>query len=623
MGLIYFTGILFFLTGAYLTLHVFKLVTTETNAIIGQDEWAIKVLQQVHHMIDDAVKVSRLAVGGQESREVARQKRLLAEKQLENLRDLVLPEERSFFERVELEWRTAVTLLEKMEKQRGRAGEIFQGEVLTVLSDLGVALQAMEVARREVSFKRVQRILQAIKLARTQLLFLFLPLLLVGIGLVWGMRRYVLRPFAILHAAADDVALGNFEHQITLRQDDEVGELIEHFNDMVRRLSENEQRKREFASMVAHEMRTPLTVLHLFSSLLLNGEGLANEEDKARAMEYIHRETINLKTLTDDLFDVACAEAGAFRVEPRLIELADELAIFLKPFEKVAREKNVTFTWDISSLPQAVVDGNRLGQAVRNLLTNAFKFAPEEGKVEVKGELRGSEIVIEVRDNGIGVPLKEQPHVFTRFYQVKVAEGQSRGGIGLGLAVVHEIVVAHKGKVEVHSEEGGMTCFRISLPYISASEGSKNKSDVKTNFKGIVCLCLVVFWLLFLNGCAAKQMPTEASQLASQGELASAATAYERIASGSTGAKAMEAWHQAAKLWIDPNNKSMSFRRALACFKRIDSSVADEQIARDARLWIFVITRMVVAEDAAAAARKAAATFKDVTKGSEQLRAPH
>ncbi len=142
-------------------------------------------------------------------------------------------------------------------------------------------------------------------------------------------------------------------------------------------------------------------------------------------------------------------------------------------------------------------------------------------------------------------------------------------------------------------------------------------------------LCLALLGLFFVIGCAAKRTPTEASQLVNRGELAKAAIAYEHIARKSSGAEAAEAWYQAGKLWIDPDNKKLSFRRALACFKRIDTSVVDEQIARDTRLWIFLVTRVIAAEDAASASKKAAAeskkaaaTLKDVTEGSEQLQAP-
>ncbi len=460
-------------------MRVFALVTMETSAIVGQDEQEIRSLRQERRTIDEAVKASRFAAAGQGSMETARKQRTMADQSLDDLRNRILPEERPLFERIESGWKSADALLEKMLLERGRAGAIFQKEILPVLTDLGQSLQDMEESRREISFQRVERIQQAIQQTRTQLLVFVLPLILVGIGLAWGMRRFLLRPLGSLREAADDVAHGHFDRPITLQQNDEMGDLIRQFNAMTSRLAEAEQMKKEFVSMVTHDIRTPLTVLRLYASLLFHTPDSVSDENRTRALEIIHRETLNLQALAEDLFDVTRSEAGAFRIIAVPTELAEEISAFLKPFERVAEEKSISFAWNVSSLPNAVVDGKRLGQAVRNLVTNAFKFAPSGGRVEVKGELRGEEIIIEVCDNGPGIPVDEQPHVFTRFYQVKTGEDHHRGGTGLGLAIVREIAHAHGGRAELTSEEGGLTRFRIALPFFPPPESGPPESDME------------------------------------------------------------------------------------------------------------------------------------------------
>jgi len=181
-------------------------------------------------------------------------------------------------------------------------------------------------------------------------------------------------------------------------------------------------------------------------------------------LKAILRETVNLQEMTDDLFDVARANAGSFRVEPVLTDMSQALADFLKPFEHVAEEKKIVFTWDISKLPQAAVDVKRMGQALRNLVVNAFKFTPERGRVAVTGKVRGQEIVLAVTDSGPGIAPEELDNIFTRYYQIRVQEGEARGGTGLGLAIVREIALAHGGRAEVESEMGKGACFRIILP---------------------------------------------------------------------------------------------------------------------------------------------------------------
>jgi signal transduction histidine kinase len=477
LGLAYLTGVLLFVAAAYLTFHVFSLVTTETDAIVSEDEVMIRMLRQELLLIDEAVKASRFAAAGQVTLSEAQLKRATADQSLNDVRQKLLPEERPLFESLESSWKTAVGLLEKMEQQQGRAGTIFQNELLPILTTLGQTLQKMESLRRERSFNRVETLQRMTRLTRFQLLFFLLPLILIGIGLAWSLQRYILRPLRALGTAADDVARGHFDRRVAVQRNDEMGDLIRHFNFMVQQLAEADRLKKEFASMVSHEMRTPLTVLRIYSSLLYHTPEAASEKEKARAVEFIHRETLNLQALTDDLFDVARAQAGAFRIAPYPADLAAELAAFLKPFEKQAEEKNIAFQWDVSALPNAVVDVKRLGQAVRNLMTNALKFAPTGGRVEVTGELREGHILLEVRDSGPGIPLDDQPHVFTRFYQVKPREGSGRGGTGLGLAVVREIALAHGGRAEVISKEGQPTCFRIVIPFIAPKEPGARSED--------------------------------------------------------------------------------------------------------------------------------------------------
>ena len=464
LGVIYFTAVLFFGIAAYLTVRAFTFVTIEANAVITQDIPVTRGLDALRRQVDEAVKLSRIAMVGQASTLDVQDKINGVTQSLEMLQTTVLPDERHFLDRINADWNAIVAALDQMKANSSRVGSIFQKEVLPLMSSLGQAIYDMKEARRTVSFERVQMIQESTERAYHHLLFFGSLLVLTGVGFAWGVRRYVLHPLTILTRATDRVAHGDFDHQIMPLRNDEIGDLMMNFNEMNQRLAKSEQMKKEFVSMVAHEMRTPVAIIRGYVEILADPKIETSEIEKNEYMMAILRESSNLKELTADLFDVARANAGAFSIDSVKVDLAQELTPFLQSFEPIATEKKIAFMWDVSTLPKTIADVKRLGQALRNLVANAFKFTPAGGKIGVTGKVQGNQIILEVTDNGPGIPPEELGHIFTRYYQVKVKEGQARGGTGLGLAIVREIALAHGGTVEVDSKVGKGTRFRMILP---------------------------------------------------------------------------------------------------------------------------------------------------------------
>lgn len=464
LGILYFSVVLFFGIAAYLTARAFTFVTLESNAVIRQDAPVIRGLEKLRQDVDDAVKASRIAMVGQVSATIAQDKVNVVTQSLAERRQMALPDEYPFLDKIESDWTAIVAALDRMKASPGRIGSIFQKEVLPLLSVLGQAIYGMEEARRSTSFERVQEIQDAVQKAHGHLVLFVSLLVLTGVGLAWGMRRYVLSPLRVLTHAADRVTRGDLDHQITSLRNDEIGDLMTNFNTMTRRLAISEQMKKEFVSLVTHEMKTPLTIIRLYADLLVDPQIKSSETQKMEQLQTILRETVTLQELTEDLFDVARANAGAFSIDPAMADMAQDLVPFLQSFERLAVEKKIAFTWDVSALPKTVVDIKRVGQAVRNLVVNAFKFTPEGGKIHVQGKVQRDKMVLEVTDTGPGIPPEELGNIFTRYYQVKPQEGQSRGGTGLGLAIVREIASAHGGRAEVESEIGKGARFRIILP---------------------------------------------------------------------------------------------------------------------------------------------------------------
>jgi len=463
----YLVVVLFFGATAYLTVRVFNFVAFESNRVITEDDAMIRGLERLRQEVDEAIKISRLALAKQASDIEALQKRTAVTESLKELGKNALPEESVFFGEIVSHWNTATLALEQMTARPIHIASAFQKEILPSLSALGQAISDMANRRRTISFERVQKIQQALQQSH-QALFIFASLLiLTGIGSAWGIQRYILRPLILLKKATEHVARGDFSHRITPWHKDEMGDLAGNFNDMSERLAKEEQTKKEFVSLVTHEMKTPLAIIKGYADFLVHPEEAVSEKDKIKALECILRETVNLQDLTNDLFDVARANAGTFRIEPVATELASELTLCLKPLETLAQDKNIALTWNFSELPSVLVDKNRVGQAVRNLAVNALKFTPPDGHIHVTGKAKDHEIILEVSDDGPGIAPEELAHIFTRFYQVKVKDSQNRGGAGLGLAIVREIALAHGGRVEAESEIGKGALFRIILPLMT------------------------------------------------------------------------------------------------------------------------------------------------------------
>jgi signal transduction histidine kinase len=171
-----------------------------------------------------------------------------------------------------------------------------------------------------------------------------------------------------------------------------------------------------------------------------------------------------------DLLFVAQADAGRLSLEQGKVDLAGLAADCVEGAAPAAAEKSIDLVLAVEPVPALVGDRGRLAQVLDNLVSNALKFTPEGGRVEVSTKLNSGKVSIEVSDNGIGIPVADQPRLFERFFRSSVAEDQAIPGTGLGLAIVKAIVEAHKGEITIDSKEGRGTTFRIDLPLAAEIE---------------------------------------------------------------------------------------------------------------------------------------------------------
>jgi two-component system, OmpR family, phosphate regulon sensor histidine kinase PhoR len=218
--------------------------------------------------------------------------------------------------------------------------------------------------------------------------------------------------------------------------------------------------KKDFVLNVSHELRTPLTAIKGYAETL-------EEESDARTRGYaetILRHTDRLIRIVEDLISLASLEEKDLAHEPERVNLKQIAENVVRIFEPRAKEKNLELRFEaVVDLPPIDGDPFRLEQIFINLVENAVKYT-EKGSVYVRLEKVGGGVVIEVRDTGIGIPLKDQSRVFERFYVVDKSRSRKTGGTGLGLSIVKHIVLLHGGRIDVQSTPGVGSTFRVFLP---------------------------------------------------------------------------------------------------------------------------------------------------------------
>lgn len=231
----------------------------------------------------------------------------------------------------------------------------------------------------------------------------------------------------------------------------------------IRRL---ERMRSEFVANVSHELKTPIAAVKGFAETLLGGV-VKDEETTRSFLQIIFDESDRLNRLIGDILELSKIESRRVPLIFSPIELDAFVAKTVTLMEAEAARKNITLTMEIEPGLYIEADEDRLRQIMMNLLSNGINYTPEGGRVSVKISSRGDEFIhFRISDSGIGIPKKDLPRIFERFYRVDKARSRSSGGTGLGLSIVKHLVELHKGTITVESAVGVGTTFDIELPVL-------------------------------------------------------------------------------------------------------------------------------------------------------------
>ncbi len=289
-------------------------------------------------------------------------------------------------------------------------------------------------------------------------------------------------PIRDLTTAAEAIAKGNLECRVRARTGDEIGQLAAHFNLMAETLARSAMLRRQMAVDIAHEIRTPLSLIQGNLEAILDGFYDLSMDNIAS----VHEETLVLKKLIDDLHSLALAEAEQLRLEKQDVDVSELITHTVGRFRSKSVERGVCLIAELpSDLPKIQGDSQRLSQVLVNLLSNAFRHTTKGAKVVVsarstsakdvrafgkeqdvvgKAEKKPRFVHISVSDSGKGIPPEDLPYVFERFYRADRSRARSSGGTGLGLAITRQIVEAHGGRIRADSRIGVGSTFSFILP---------------------------------------------------------------------------------------------------------------------------------------------------------------
>jgi signal transduction histidine kinase len=282
--------------------------------------------------------------------------------------------------------------------------------------------------------------------------------LVIAVALAWYLSRRLTRPILALSRAADEVAEGRYDVEIPRGERGEIGHMAERFGQMAVRLREANELERNFLMRVSHELRTPLTAIRGHVGALR--EGLADDPElRDASLDVIAAEAGRLERLVGDVLDLAKLDARRFTLREEEVDMGRVLERAYTAFGEEARRRGIDYRQHANGGAVIVTDGDRVLQIISNLLSNAFRWTPDGGRIDVELDAENGDVAVAVADSGPGISAAEAERIFRPFWS-----RDSGGGTGLGLAIANELANALGGRIELDTSPGRGSRFRLILP---------------------------------------------------------------------------------------------------------------------------------------------------------------
>jgi signal transduction histidine kinase len=293
----------------------------------------------------------------------------------------------------------------------------------------------------------------------------------IGVSLGYFLSVSLTDRIARLNQAAVQIAQGHLDERVEIVGRDEIADLAQTFNDMAAQLERaaEQQRdldrlRRDLVAWIGHDLRTPLAAVRVIVEALADGV-IEDPPTVERYLQTAQHQIGSLSSLLDDLFDVAQIDAGGLRLDQQPSSMCDLISDTIEAFSAVAEHQGVSLEGSATQdVDPVLMDVQKIGRVLNNLLDNALRHTPEGGVVQVTTLATPGCVQVDVRDTGEGIDEEDLPHVFERFYRGEKSRSRATGGSGLGLAIAAGIVEAHGGQIGVESGAGQGTRVWFTLP---------------------------------------------------------------------------------------------------------------------------------------------------------------
>ncbi|MBI6864117.1 ATP-binding protein [Lysinibacillus fusiformis] len=291
---------------------------------------------------------------------------------------------------------------------------------------------------------------------------------LVTIAVIIVLSRKLAEPLIQMKEATLKMSKGDFTVALSTNGKDELGDLSNAIQLLSNELNHLRQEREEFLSSIAHELRTPITFIKGYTDILYKRD--LSAQDRQKYLAIIREETNRLSRLIKDLFDLAKMDENSFIIEKQNLDLQAFFTGIKGKLSPAFQEKDIHFEVCCENGLTLWADEARLEQIIINLLNNALTYCGQGDTTTVNVKKVNGVLTIIIRDTGRGIPNKDLPFIFERFYRVEKSRSRALGGSGLGLAIVKELVQAHGGEVTVKSELNKGTVFELSFKGVGADE---------------------------------------------------------------------------------------------------------------------------------------------------------
>ena len=327
--------------------------------------------------------------------------------------------------------------------------------------------------------------IEAQKTANNSMLISLIVLFAALIGVSLYTAKRITNPLEKLTKGTEIIGKGNLKHKIDIKSKDEIGELTVAFNKMTgdlkksyEKLKELDVLKTRFLSTTSHELRTPMTPMKIQLELLLDNHFGKLSEKQKQSLEMVLRNTKHLDKLIADILDISRIQAGRLKFELKKVQVAECIKKSIENLKMLADQKNIIITSKITELPELTLDKDRIIQVLNNLIKNAIKFTPAKGKIIVEAEKQKDNVLVKVKDTGIGMSEENLKGIFEPFFQIDSSYKREYEGTGLGLAISKGIVEQHRGNIWAKSEIKKGSTFYFTLP-LTVKIQKLNKKEVK------------------------------------------------------------------------------------------------------------------------------------------------